>query len=348
MRSARAVLPFVLFLSFFLSAISAENIEAAEQILRPRPWMGITVRDAGKPVPGDPGTGRKGVVVADVIKGGPAEAAGISASDVITGINGREVYGVADFVTEIQPLGVGEPVVVEVDRDGVVKSVDVVLTRRPAGLFAPRGSYASGMGGATYTGVRPGACDHGDGSMDGGMDGCGGYGGMKGHHGYPGRTGDIWVPGGSNYGRIYYMRMARMLGLDQEQKNKADELESAYRKQSIKLGSQIRIAGIELEEMADADKVDLKKVKAKIDEIASMGAELEFTRYKSLNELRKILTLEQRRRLDKLSLMDDAGHGEYGPGSMGVETYGYGGHGGTKSCDKPGRGGPLIIEVPAQ
>ena len=352
MRSARAVLPFVLFLSFFLFGISPENIEAADQLLRPRPWMGITVRDAGRAVPGDPGANRKGVVVADVIKGGPAEAAGISASDVIIGINGHEVYGVADFVTEIQNLGVGEPVVVEVDSNGVVKSVDVVLTRRPAGLFARHGSDAAGMGSSTYAGVKPGACDRGDGFMDGDKGRCDEHGEVKARSGYPGytgHTGDIWVPGGSKYGKMYYMRMARMLGLDQEQKNKADELETVYRKQSIKLGSQIKITEIELEELADADRVDIKRVKAKIDDIASRGAELMFMRYKSLEEFKKILTPEQRRRMERLSLIDAATHDDgQGPGYMGVETYGYWGRGGSKSCDRPGHGGTLIIEVPAQ
>lgn len=335
MRSARAVLPFVLFFSFFFIAISAQGAGAADQVLRPRPWMGITVRDAVRPVPGVPGANSRGVVVADVIKGGPAEAAGIRESDVITGINGREIYGVADFVTELQHLGIGEPVVVEVDSSGAVKTVDVVLARRPAGLFARKGPYAASMG---YTGDMPFACG-GDGHTGMRADGCDGHGAVEGHTGH---TGDIWMSGDSKYGKMYLMGTVRMLGLDPEQQKKADGLETGYRKQTIKLGSQIDMAEVELEELASSDKVDLKKVRAKIDEIAGRRAELRFMRYRSLEEFRQLLTPEQRARLDKFAIIEAAGHGEYGPGYMGVEVYGTGG------CDMPGHGGPRVIEVPAQ
>jgi Spy/CpxP family protein refolding chaperone len=284
--------------------------------------MGITVKDAG---PHD--SSRKGVVVSDVIKGGPAEAAGIGESDVIVGLNGHEVYGVADFVTEIQHLGVGEPVVVEVDRNGAVKSIDVVLTRRPAGLFTRRGAYAAPLG-RSYAREAPDACD-----------------------GHDPHMGDFGMPGAAKYDKMYFVRMSRMLGLDSKQRRRSDELESAYLKRSIALGSEIRIAGLELEELAYSDKTDLRKVRSKIDEIASKEAELRFMRFESLDEFRKILTPKQRERMDKLTFMDAAGydHGYgYMPGSMGYEVYG-----GSGGCSKSWRDrdyyldGP-VIEEPAR
>jgi len=314
MKTARAVLSFVLFLSFFLITLSAPDIHAADHTLASRPWMGITVRDA------QTGDGNKGVVVADVIKGGPAEAAGISASDVITGINGREVYGVADFVTELQHLGVGEPVVVEVNSDGTVRTVDVMLGRRPAGLFSHRGGYAAGMGGGTmYTGGWPEGCDGGGHYMSG-----------------------FGMSGGLKYGKMYFVRMFPMLGLDPEQTRKAGELENAYMKSSIKLEAGIRLAEVELEELSLSEKVDLKKVRAKIDEIAGKRAELRFMRYRSLEELRGVLTPAQRQRMDKIRMMEGAGGYGYGHGPMGSEVYG------ARGCDGTGGGGPLIMDVPAQ
>lgn len=316
MRSARSVLPFVLFFSLFLSAVLPGKTDAADQRFRPRPWMGITVKDAGKH-----DSSRKGVVVSDVIKGGPAEAAGIGESDVIVGLNGHEVYGVADFVTEIQHLGVGQPVVVEVDRNGAVKSIDVVLTRRPAGLFTRRGAYAAPMGRA-YVREAP--------------DACGGHGPY---------IGDFGVPGAAKYDKMYFVRMSRMLGLDMAQRKRADEVESAYLKRSIALGSGIRISGLELDELASQDKIDLKKVRAKIDEIASKEAELRFMRFESLAEFKKILTPAQRARMDKLTFMDaaagyDHGYG-YMPGSMGFEVYG-----GSGDCSRQWHDRDYYLEGP--
>lgn len=325
MRSHGSVLSFVLFLSFFFFALSAHDTNAAGYPLHPGLWMGVTVMDAGSAASGDRSAYRKGVVVADVVKGGPAEKAGLNPSDVIVGINGREIYGVADFVTEIRSLGAGAPLLVEIDRNGVVQTIDVLLTNKSAGLFARGGSYPIVKGGAGCAGDRPG--------------GCVGYGAMEGHGGH---TGNFGMPGGSKYGKMYFVRMMHILGLDTEQKKQAGALEMAYRKQTIKLGSRIRLAEVELEELSSPERVDMNRLRAKIDEIAGVAAELRFMRFKSLEDFKGILTPAQREKMRKLSLMGSARGSEPWPASMGVEVYG------SKDCARPWRGGTGYMEEPAQ
>lgn len=62
--------------------------------------------------------GRKGVPLSGVVKGGPADAAGLTGGDVIVGFAGTEVENIYDYVRILNGLKVGEPVDVVVLRDG--------------------------------------------------------------------------------------------------------------------------------------------------------------------------------------------------------------------------------------
>lgn len=281
----------ILILALFLLSVPAAGARGGEP-LPGKAWLGVTVEDA----PHGRGQGATesagGVVVADVIKGGPAEQAGLNPGDRVVGVNGQEVYGVSDFVTLIQSMSAGTPAIIEVDRDGQIKTVDVVLTGRPAGLFA-HGGY--------YTGAVRKGCD-GAGAYDTYGVFTGGRPGMK---------------DGGKYGKMYFMGMLHTLGLTPEQEKKAGALERGYLKKSIKAEADIMVAEVELDELASAQKVDLKKVKAKIDEIAGKKAALRFFRFQSLEAFKKILTPGQMKKMDKMRLMSGdrtmapAGHGGY-------------------------------------
>jgi len=79
--------------------------------------------------------GQYGVVVIDVQRGGPAEAAGIVGADVergllgdvITEANGSPVASVSDLSKELQKVGVGQPVRLTVVRNGEARRVTVVV-----------------------------------------------------------------------------------------------------------------------------------------------------------------------------------------------------------------------------
>jgi len=79
--------------------------------------------------------GQYGVVVIDVQRGGPAEAAGIVGADVergllgdvITEANGSPVASVSDLSKELQKVGIGRPVLLTVVRNGEARRATVVV-----------------------------------------------------------------------------------------------------------------------------------------------------------------------------------------------------------------------------
>jgi serine protease DegQ len=73
----------------------------------------------------------EGVIVQSVVRGGPADDAGIEPGDVIVRLAGQDVRTVEDFLVELRDHDPGEDVAVDVLRDGDRRSFDVRLTERP-------------------------------------------------------------------------------------------------------------------------------------------------------------------------------------------------------------------------
>jgi len=97
-----------------------------------RAWLGVYIQDL---LPGmEARFGVKagqGVLVADVVAGGPAAEAGVKPGDVITAVDGKPVGTTNELQIEIMYRLVGEVVVVALIRDGKPISVTVVLGERP-------------------------------------------------------------------------------------------------------------------------------------------------------------------------------------------------------------------------
>ena len=72
-----------------------------------------------------------GVVVLDVVSGGPAAKAGMQPGDVITAINGKQVSNVEDFLSTLRPLSPGNTVTVSYLRGKDKREAKVVLADRP-------------------------------------------------------------------------------------------------------------------------------------------------------------------------------------------------------------------------
>ncbi len=87
--------------------------------------------------------------------------------------------------------------------------------------------------------------------------------------------------------------MMGALGLDDAQWKKFNELRREYRKKSITLQAKIDIAEVELEELADNTDINMKKISAKIKEIASLNAALRIHRYQALADMRGFIDAEQ-------------------------------------------------------
>lgn len=74
-----------------------------------------------------------GVVVLDVVAGGPAARAGLKPGDVITAIDGTQVETVEGFLATLRPHQPGEVVTAMLARDGRQQDVKVTLANRPSG-----------------------------------------------------------------------------------------------------------------------------------------------------------------------------------------------------------------------
>ena len=98
------------------------------------PTPGIGIVTAGEDVATRAGV--EGVVVARTVPGSPAERAGLRGidpnsrklGDVIVGVNGKPVRRLPDLTEELERVGVGKKVALQVKRDGREITLDVEVT----------------------------------------------------------------------------------------------------------------------------------------------------------------------------------------------------------------------------
>lgn len=85
------------------------------------PYLGVTVDSAPD----------GGVVVTQLVVGGPAEGSGLRPGDVITALNGRPVDDTGDLVTVVQQAEVGQEVTVTYNRGGAEHEASVTAAAAP-------------------------------------------------------------------------------------------------------------------------------------------------------------------------------------------------------------------------
>ncbi|HHW73302.1 MAG TPA: trypsin-like serine protease [Firmicutes bacterium] len=99
------------------------------------PWLGIWYQNITENIvrqlslPDD-----KGVVVMDVVKGSPAEAAGLKAWDVIRRMNDRDIFTTDDLADEIKKYKTGDEVLITILRGGRMQMLTVTLGNKPDSL----------------------------------------------------------------------------------------------------------------------------------------------------------------------------------------------------------------------
>ena len=174
----------------------------------------------------------------------------------------------------------------------------------------------SGMTGQRPMGQSEGAAE----SSPGGMMGQGGMGmigsGMQG------------MPEGMRMPRpSHLVRMLKAeLGLSDEQVKQLTQLFSQAMKTRIKQGADLRIAELELEELLEAEPVDMGQVESKLKAIEGLRTTLRLTLIKAHEQAKGLLTPEQRQKLERVH---DRLAGMMGPGMMHMmEMMGEGGSGG--------------------
>jgi serine protease Do len=98
-----------------------------------RGWLGIAIQDVTDELASSFGVReREGVLVAGVIKGGPAEAAGLRPGDVVVELSGAKVREVPDLQRRVAAVTPGQTVALVVVRDGQAQRLNVRIGEMPA------------------------------------------------------------------------------------------------------------------------------------------------------------------------------------------------------------------------
>ncbi len=106
-----------------------------------RGWLGVAIQDLTREMAEYYGLkDRKGVLVADVFKGDPADKAGIQAKDIILEVNGQKVETSRQLTSMIAGFKVGQTATVEIFRGGKKKIFSVKLAKRNDAKLSARGT----------------------------------------------------------------------------------------------------------------------------------------------------------------------------------------------------------------
>ena len=98
-----------------------------------RGWLGIVIQDLSDELAGSFGVReREGVLVADVMKGGPGEAAGLRPGDVIVQLGGTKIREVPDLQRRVANVAPGQMVPIGVIRDRAPQQLTVRVGEMPA------------------------------------------------------------------------------------------------------------------------------------------------------------------------------------------------------------------------
>ena len=115
-----------------------DAIKVAQELLENgsvtgRPYLGTTylaVEDAQTAA--QLGVNAYGVYVVEVVKGGPAEKAGLQAGDRIVSVDGTEIASKDDLGTLMQKHAAGDTLSITIARDGQMQTVNVTLGEKTA------------------------------------------------------------------------------------------------------------------------------------------------------------------------------------------------------------------------
>jgi serine protease DegQ len=97
-----------------------------------RGWIGIESQDITPELAGNFGLGReRGAIIAGVVRGGPAERAGMRPGDILLAVKGRKVANTNDMMKLIADLPPGEQAAMTVMRKNRETTLAVTVGRRP-------------------------------------------------------------------------------------------------------------------------------------------------------------------------------------------------------------------------
>ena len=98
-----------------------------------RSWIGVYVQELTPEMAKYFGLKKEtGVLISDVVKGGPAEQAGIKRKDIIITVAGEKVKGPNDLAQKIQSKKIGAKVELLILRNGKEEKISVTTTKKPS------------------------------------------------------------------------------------------------------------------------------------------------------------------------------------------------------------------------
>ena len=105
-----------------------------------RGWLGVAIQDLSTEMAEYYNIeGKKGVLVADVFEGDPADKAGIKPKDIILAVNGEKVTSSRQLTSIIAKIPVDDNARIKIMRNGREKTVRVKIAKRPEERLASRG-----------------------------------------------------------------------------------------------------------------------------------------------------------------------------------------------------------------
>ncbi len=111
-----------------------------------RGWLGVVIQDINDDLAKSFGLkSARGVLIAEVTDGSPADKAGLHQGDVILRLNGRELDDVADLRNRIALTAPGTEVSLDIVRDGKEQTIKVTIGEQPSD-FSKFAGQAGGSG----------------------------------------------------------------------------------------------------------------------------------------------------------------------------------------------------------
>ncbi|MFZ5800327.1 MAG: Do family serine endopeptidase [Candidatus Omnitrophota bacterium] len=119
-------------------------------------WLGVSVQDIDDKLAGYfKLSNKEGALVVDVIKGGPAETAGLKNGDIIIAFEGKAIKEVRELVKLASGAEVGTKVSLKIIRDGKTRDIFAVIGERPEKLAEEIPTPAPRVSGQeTFRGMR--------------------------------------------------------------------------------------------------------------------------------------------------------------------------------------------------
>ena len=121
-----------------------------------RGWLGVMIQDITPELAESFGVKEtKGVIVADVVKDGPADSAGIKRGDLVTALNGKEVenaHALSRFVASAPP---GTSINLRLLRDGKSRDIKVTAGSMPDETAPEKEEKKQSMWGLTVQNITP-------------------------------------------------------------------------------------------------------------------------------------------------------------------------------------------------